>query len=113
MALTFNKIKAEEGSMVTMTKRLYLTADRKSLVKEGDQSAAFLFCVPGQRITPADASRYGLDGKAPKDEASNGKKEPNLGGQKDAGQDENKALAPAENKSAKKAKKKTRKKKAA
>lgn len=104
MALTFNKIKPEGGRMVTMTKRLYLTADRKSLVEEGQSGAAFLFCVPGRRISAADADRYGLTGS--KDEAPTKKDAPNLEGSKDAGPDEDKAAPIPENKAKKKKKKK-------
>ena len=40
--------------------RLYLTADRKEVVKEGDPRAAFLLIAPGQYMSDSDAKRYGL-----------------------------------------------------
>lgn len=44
--------------------RLYLSADHKRLVPEGDPAAAYLYAAPGQPIDDAEAKRYGLvDGK--------------------------------------------------
>lgn len=50
------------------TERLWLTEDRSELVPDGDPRAAFLFCIPGQRLTDEDAQKYGLadDGEAKK-----------------------------------------------
>lgn len=45
---------------VTVTQRLWLTADRSRLVVEGDPDAAFLFAIPGHRVPRADAIRYGI-----------------------------------------------------
>lgn len=36
--------------MKTVTQKCWLTADGKKLVKDGDESAASLFAVPGQSI---------------------------------------------------------------
>jgi hypothetical protein len=43
--------------------RLWLTADRERVVRDGDPEAAFLFATPGKRISAEDAKRYGLVGK--------------------------------------------------
>ena len=40
-------------------RRLYLTADRKTLVEEGDPSAAFLFVKKGDYYDEAEAKRLG------------------------------------------------------
>ena len=45
---------------VIAEERLWLTADRDRVVKEGDDEAAFLLVGVGQRIPWADAVRYGL-----------------------------------------------------
>lgn len=51
--------------------KLFLTADRSEVVAEGDDRAAFLYCVPGDEI-PADAAELlGLvDGALPKGKAA-------------------------------------------
>ena len=41
-------------------RRLYLTADRKTLVEEGDPSAAFLFVKKGDYYDEDEAKRLGL-----------------------------------------------------
>ena len=40
--------------------RLYLAADQRTVVPEGDLRAAFLLIAPGQTMSDADAERYGL-----------------------------------------------------
>jgi hypothetical protein len=40
-------------------RRLYLTADRKTLVEEGDPSAAFLFVAAGDHLDEDEARRLG------------------------------------------------------
>ena len=40
--------------------RLWLTAEQNRLVPEGHKDAAFLFSLPGQRISHANAIAYGL-----------------------------------------------------
>lgn len=40
--------------------RLYVSEDGKSLVKEGDPRAAFLFTTPGKHISKEDALKFGL-----------------------------------------------------
>ncbi len=46
------------------TERLYLTAKRDRVVREGDLEAAFLWRTPGKDITPADAKKFGITGGA-------------------------------------------------
>lgn len=48
--------------------KLFLVADKSKLVREGDESAAFLYATPGDEI-PADAAEmFGLvDGKLPEE----------------------------------------------
>ncbi len=47
--------------------RLYLTADKKTAVAEGDKRAAFLYAVPGDEIPDSAAKQFGLiDGGLPK-----------------------------------------------
>lgn len=43
-----------------ITERLYLTADRKKIVKEGDPKAAFLLAAKGQELPDVIARQYGL-----------------------------------------------------
>ena len=46
--------------------RLYLTADRKTVVPEGDRLAAMLYCVVGDEIPESAVARFGLvDGGLP------------------------------------------------
>lgn len=45
---------------VIASKRLWLTADRNRVVKEGDREAAFLLAAVGQEIPRAEAERLGL-----------------------------------------------------
>lgn len=40
--------------------RLYLSADRKQVVKEGDPLAAFLLAAEGQELPDVVARQYGL-----------------------------------------------------
>lgn len=47
--------------------KLYLTAERDTLVKAGDPKAAFLYCTPGDEIPQSAADKFGLvDGKLKK-----------------------------------------------
>ena len=51
---------------VTVDARLWLTATRDRLVREGDPEAAFFYSQPGMRINYTNAIRYGLiPGDAP------------------------------------------------
>lgn len=47
-------------SRVKIGRRIYLTADRKRAVEEGDPDARFLLCTAGGEVALADAKRYGL-----------------------------------------------------
>lgn len=40
--------------------RLYLTADKKTLVRDGDSRAATLYCSPGDLIPESAAAKFGL-----------------------------------------------------
>lgn len=51
------------GDIVIADRRLYLTADKKRVVEQGDPDAAFLLANPGQDIPKATAKRYGIIGK--------------------------------------------------
>jgi len=64
-----------------ITERLYLAADRKTVVKDGDKRAAFLLAAKGQELPDVIARQYGL-----------------LKEQKKAKQPEDKQAEPAENK---------------
>lgn len=58
---TFKVIENETADRwVESEDRLWLTADGERVVVESDPAAASLFAVPGQRISRADAIRYGL-----------------------------------------------------
>ncbi len=63
MALTINKPdKTDGGKWEIAQERLFLTADRKRMVGEGDPEAASLYAAPGHRI-PADmVKRFRLKG---------------------------------------------------
>ena len=68
--------------------RLWLTADRKRLVPEGDPAAATLYAAPGHEVPDADAERFGLkDGrlkrrKGTEDKAAKGTEDKSAGGDK-------------------------------
>jgi len=44
-------LRKKEDTMIS-TEKLYLTRDKKKVVKHGDTSAAFLLCAEGRRIPP-------------------------------------------------------------
>lgn len=46
--------------MFELTETLYLTEDRKKVVKAGDVTAAFLLGVKGQKIADSKAASLGL-----------------------------------------------------
>lgn len=48
-----------------LTEKLWYTADRKSVVPDGDPRAAFLLGCAGLDIPDAEAERLGLKGDAP------------------------------------------------
>ena len=45
---------------MVVTERLYLAADKKTVVKEGDKRAAYLLAAKGQEIPNVIAKQYGL-----------------------------------------------------
>ena len=59
MALTIYEIKANEGEMVTINERLWLTADQSRIVKDGDPEAAFLFVAAGNKVRLSEIKRLG------------------------------------------------------
>ncbi len=73
MALTINKMadQAAGGKWEIALERMFLTADRKRMVGEGDPAAASLYAAPGHRI-PADmVKRFRLvGGKLPEKRAT-------------------------------------------
>ncbi|MFC3986796.1 hypothetical protein [Streptosporangium jomthongense] len=65
MALSFVTEPDGDAGHVTATARLCLTEDRDRLVPDTDPDARWLYCVPGQPISRAEAERYGLLGESP------------------------------------------------
>lgn len=49
--------------MPTADRKLWLTADKETLVEDGDPKAAFLFASEGDEVSDEDAERYGLKPK--------------------------------------------------
>lgn len=66
MPLIIHTLKQQEAEMPEEKyfypgRRLWLTADKKQVVEEGDPKAAFLWCpTPETRVHMADAIRFGL-----------------------------------------------------
>ena len=50
-----------EGKFYIAEERLYLTADRQRVVKEGSEDAAFLYAAVGHRIPAEFAEAQGLE----------------------------------------------------
>lgn len=48
------------AALYTSDKRLYVTADRATVVPEGDPRAAFLLVAEGGELPESEARRYGL-----------------------------------------------------
>jgi len=74
--------------MQTASQRLYLTADRKRLVPEGDRKAATLYAAVGDQIPDNAAEKFGLaDGRLKGAKAAHGEgggsKEKQPGGDKE------------------------------
>lgn len=81
-----------------VTERLYLAADRKTVVKENSPKAAFLLAAKGQELPDVIARQYGLlkeQKKPQEDEVKKQVKEP-----------ENKKVSSSPNKKGKKGKEK-------
>ena len=50
--------------------KMWLTADRSRVVKDGDPEAKFLYATPGMNLQPHEADRFGIvDGTVPSSEA--------------------------------------------
>lgn len=54
----------ETSQAIEAGEKLWLTADRDRVVKDGDPEAAFLLATPGKRIPLDEAERLGLTGKS-------------------------------------------------
>lgn len=73
--------------------RLYLTADKGRLVREGDPAGAFLYCAAGDEIPPSAVERFKLvdgtigKGKGGKEAPVNPNKENQPGGDKEKAPD--------------------------
>lgn len=61
MALKFEtEDKAHKGALVTPGERLYLTGDKKTLVRDGDTRAAFLYCTEDQEVSRSEYEKLKL-----------------------------------------------------
>ena len=77
--------------------RLFITSDKKRLVKEGDPKGAFLYAAPGDEIPQSAAEMFGLiDGKLPS--TGGGKKREDDGGDKRRKGGQDKSRKPGDNK---------------
>jgi hypothetical protein len=63
---TLKKQKEAATPMLVADRRLWLTADRKRIVEDGDPRAAFLFAAPGEEISSAQVVKFKI-GPKPKD----------------------------------------------
>lgn len=70
--------------MITVDRKLWLTHDKTRLVEDGDPAAAFLWAVPGDEVTEAQAREVGY--------------KPAKGRTRDEPEAEAKAQEPAQNK---------------
>lgn len=82
MALTINETKGDDMSKVTVDRRLWLAADRETLVEDGDPRATFLWAAAAGREVPADeAERVGYapaSGESAQDETDHPEPEPDV-----------------------------------
>lgn len=92
MSLTIKTLEDGDagGVKVTVDRRLWLTADRKRAVEDGDPKARFQLCAPGKRVLRSELERVGVKIKSGKKKDAAKSEEPA----------ENKADAPADNKTA-------------
>lgn len=86
------------------TERLYFTADKSRLVREGDRAAAFLYAAEGDEIPESAAERFELeDGalskRAAKQKAPAGDPESESGAGKQSAKGEDKQAGKGEDKS--------------
>jgi len=81
-------------------RRLYLTADRSSVVEEGDPGAAYLLVGEGGEVSTAVARQYGLKApsKQPPDDSAPEPKEPADAEDLDTIKEQAKAQKQADNK---------------
>lgn len=86
-------------SFMTAKERLYLTADRKALVREGDPAAASLYVAPGDEIPGSAVELFGLvDGTIADKKGSKGSG--NKGDTKEQGPGQDKEQKPGKDKGA-------------
>lgn len=50
--------------MTTADRKLWLTADRESVVEDGDPKAAFLLAAEGDEVSDEDVKRYGIKARS-------------------------------------------------
>lgn len=60
MALNFQEHDMASGEMVTVDRKVWLTADKERVVDDGDPQAAILYATPGMQVPRREAERYGL-----------------------------------------------------
>jgi hypothetical protein len=65
MALQIIQAEPVSTPYVVLEEKLWLTADRDRVVKDGDPEARFLLGTPGKRVSVDEAERLGLTGKKP------------------------------------------------
>lgn len=76
------------GKSVIMEDRLWLTEDKAHLVPDGHPKAAFLFCIPGQRVLLSEAVALGLEIEDEEDDDTD----------EDTGNEDTKSTTPDKNK---------------
>ncbi len=58
--MALKKLEQKAAVFYIAEQRLWINAAGDALVEEGDETAAILFCTPGQKIKAEDAEKYGL-----------------------------------------------------
>ncbi len=77
--LQVNEITKETGAMyINNGPALYITADKKTVVEEGDPRAAFLLVGNGGQLPDDEAAQYGLTGSTTEEKAVSGGSENKL-----------------------------------
>lgn len=59
LKITFENKGGVGGPLVTADRRLFLTAARDAVVEDGDPAGRILYCIPGQRLSAAEAKAVG------------------------------------------------------
>lgn len=90
--MAFDPDSGEDGDVFVLDRKLWLSADRESVVEDGGAGAAFLLGGEGDEIPASEAERLGLSGSKP--------------AAKQAPESDNKEAAAPANKARKSAKKK-------